>query len=313
MTPDQARAAVLTVLRCNAWAMRPEALQALVAFAAGDATPTEAREHMALDGAAETGHAVRGGVAVVPLSGVITPAGSLFSFLFGGSPGGLAGFRAQLRGAVDDPDVSSVVIDVDSPGGLVDMVPETAAEIRALASSKPIVAVANTMAASAAYWLASQADELAVSPSGQVGSIGVYVVHRDLSAMQQQMGVATTMVSAGKFKTEGNPFEALSASAQAAMQQDVDDIYGLFTTDVATGRGATVAEIRDGYGQGRMVLAGRAGDAGMADSVETLDDVVSRLAGITVRPHTRTRPASAQDQARETRERLARLQVDLTA
>jgi ClpP class serine protease len=115
------------------------------------------------------GVTVAGAVAVIPLRGVITPRPSLFAMLFGFGGGGLQGFREDFRAALDDDDVGSILIDVDSPGGLVDLIPETAAEIRGGRGRKPIVAIANTRAASAAYWLGSQADELVVTPSGEVG------------------------------------------------------------------------------------------------------------------------------------------------
>ena len=133
-------------------------------------------------------------------------------------------------------------MNVDSPGGLIDLVPETAALIRTVRETKPVIAVANTYAASAAYWLASQASDLVVTPSGEVGSIGVYMPHLDVSGWEEQQGVKTTLISAGKYKTERSPFEPLSDEAAAAMQDTVDKYYGMFTYGVAVGRG-TSAEI----------------------------------------------------------------------
>src|SRR5207237_10294998 len=114
--------------------------------------------------------------------------------------------------------------------------PDPAPEPRAARGAKPITAAVNTMAASAAYWLASQADEVVITPSGLAGSIGVYLVHEDWSAANAQMGIDVTYISAGRFKTEANPDEPLSEDAKAALQAEVDDLYSLFVTDVATGR-----------------------------------------------------------------------------
>jgi signal peptide peptidase SppA len=221
-------------------------------------------------------------IAIIPLHGVITPRGSLLARIFG-LGGGLEQFRADLQAAMADDNVSSVILDVDSPGGTVDMVPETAAEILAArGNGKPILAISNTMAASAGYWIASAADELSVTPSGQVGSIGVFTVHEDISRMAESMGVKTTIISAGRFKTDGNPFEPLSKSAQQAMQTNVNDLYAMFVDSVAAGRGVPAQAVRAGYGEGRMVLAERAQMLGMVDRVETLDDMIARVGGTPV-------------------------------
>jgi len=220
-----------------------------------------------------------GGTVIIPLKGVIRPGLSLMSILFGGGSGSLSLFRASLREAANDPEVGSILIDVDSPGGLIDLVPETAAEIRAV--DKPIKAVANTESASAAYWLASQADEFAVTPSGQVGSIGVYMLHTDWSAYNEALGVNPTYISAGKFKTDGNPDEPLSDSAREAFQAQVDTYYGMFVSDVAVGRGTSDSAVRSDYGEGRMFLAQQAEAQGMVDEVASIEQV---LAGMSSSP-----------------------------
>jgi signal peptide peptidase SppA len=229
--------------------------------------------------------AAGGEIAVLPLQGVITPRGSMLARIFGFGGGGLVGFREDFRAALADDNVSAIIIDIDSPGGLIDQVPETAAEILAARNpDKPIVAVANTLAASAAYWIASAADEISVTPSGQVGSVGVFTVHEDVSKMAAQMGITVTVISAGRYKTEGNPYEPLSKAAAAAMQVNVDDIYGMFVDSIAAGRGVAPAAVRAGYGEGRVVLADRAQQLKMVDRVETLEAAALRLGGMPVEP-----------------------------
>jgi signal peptide peptidase SppA len=216
-------------------------------------------------------------VEVIPLKGVLRPTPSILSLLFGGGGGGLLSFRSALAKAAANDKVEAIVMDVNSPGGFVDLIPEVAADIRAARAQKPVVAVANTTAGSAAYWLASQASQLVVSPSGEVGSIGVYQIHEDLSGMLAKEGVNVTIVRAGKYKIEGHPFGPLSEDATAAMQSDVNDYYDMFTSDVAKGRGVTQDEVKSGYGEGRMALAKRAVKLGLADKVEQLSDTVKRL------------------------------------
>jgi signal peptide peptidase SppA len=267
----------LAEIEGHLWAMRPESLQSLVQLAAaGHLGVTMTAE--AVEAARTRGRprAISGGVARVPLKGVLAPMGGLFAMLFGDfNP--LDAFRSAMHEAMADNDVGAIVVEVDSPGGVVDGIPEIAAELRALRGSKPIIAVSNTMAASAAYWIASQADEVVVTPSGAVGSIGVYATHRDVSGAMKLMGVETTLISAGKYKTDGNPWEPLSDSAREAIQADVDDFYSMFVADVAKGRGASVKDVKSGYGEGRVLNARRALEAKLVDRVETVNETVARL------------------------------------
>lgn len=278
MNPDELRAA-LRHYRHSAWSVVPEMLPRIAdAFRRGATERTDA-EIIPEPGAA-LGSRVQstGGVAVIPLKGLITKRPSFISLLFGGG-GGLQSFRSAFREALGSEEIGSILIDIDSPGGSTDLISETAAEIRAARGTKPVIAISNTLAASAAYWIAAQADEIIVTPSGEVGSIGVFAVHEDWSGFNEAMGVMPTYVSAGRFKTELNPDEPLSEEAKAALQATVDEFYELFVIDVAAGRGASVDAVRNGYGEGRVVTAQRAVALGMADRVETYEATVARLAG----------------------------------
>ncbi len=214
-------------------------------------------------------------VAVIPINGVITPKADLMSDTSGGTS--IDRLQQTFRSAVADPNVSAIVLDINSPGGSVSMITEMAQEIRAARRVKPVVAVANTAAGSAAYQLASQASEVVVTPSGQVGSIGTIAAHDDISAALEQQGVKTTVVTSSKFKGELSPFAPLSEDAKAQMQKVVDAHGRQFELDVARGRGVPVETVRADFGQGRMLMAKDAVAAGMADRVGTLDSVVSGL------------------------------------
>lgn len=229
------------------------------------------------DRAAPKPYDVAGSVAVIPVYGLISQRAGLFSDMSGGTS--VDGLRNSLREALADPQVSSIVLDVDSPGGSVDGIPELAAEIRqARAGAKAIVAQVNVLSASAAYWLASQANEIVVTPSGEVGSIGVYAVHEDWSKHEEMAGIKTTFISAGKYKVEGNSSEPLSDEARAAVQEQVDDFYQMFVADVAKGRGVSTSVAGgEAYGQGRTLLAKKALAAGMVDRIATLEETVNRL------------------------------------
>lgn len=218
-------------------------------------------------------------VAVIPLTGIITPQGSIFDSLFGGAPGGLLGFRLAFAEALASPEITSIVIDVDSPGGLASMVPETAAFVRSARGSKPIVAVVDTQMSSAAYWIGSQADEIVMSPSGFAGSIGAYRVHEDYSVQNAAGGVTVTYVHAGEFKVEGNPNSPPDQAAREQWQAEVEYAYAAFVADVALGRGVDEQKVIDDFGKGRTLNARDALAAGLVDRIGTFDQVLGVLIG----------------------------------
>jgi signal peptide peptidase SppA len=216
-----------------------------------------------------------GDIAVLNIFGVISQRMDMMTQISGGTS--TEKFGKDLKAAVDNPSVKAIVLNVDSPGGNVFGVQELADEIFKARDKKHIVAISNSMCASAAYWLASQCDELVCTPGGCVGSIGVYTIHEDWSKAMEDAGVKSTIIQAGKYKTEGIDLIPLSEEAQAAMQADVDFYYGLFTEAVARGRGVSKSEVLKSYGQGRMLNSKDAKAAGMVDRVDTLDGVLSRL------------------------------------
>lgn len=155
---------------------------------------------------------------------------------------------------------------------------------------RPIVAVANTCACSAAYWIASAADEIVVSPSAQVGSIGVFTIHQDISEALAAEGVRMTLIRSGPRKAETHPFGPLEPEAAAALQARVSETYADFVSAVAANRGVPESVVRADpesgeahFGGGRAYNAREAVRLGMADRVESLSETLARL----------TAPASA--------------------
>lgn len=214
-------------------------------------------------------------IAVIPLWGAIAQRGDLFMALFGGT--NLQAVAGRFRAAMAEPAVKAIVFDVSSPGGAVYGVPEFAREVREARGSKPIVAVANSKMASAAYWIASAADRIVATPSAELGSIGVYLMHLDRSKADELAGESYTVVSAGDLKTDATGHEPLSDEGKDAMQALVDDFYGMFVGDVAKGRGVSPDVVRKSYGRGATMSAAAAKAAGMVDRVATLDDVLRQL------------------------------------
>ncbi len=217
-----------------------------------------------------------GTVAIIPVFGTIHQHAGVMSEYSGGASAD--GLSKALREAMADPAVGSIVLDVDSPGGGVFGVSELADEIRGLRGQKPMVAIADSLMASAAYWIASQADEVWSLPGGQVGSIGVYQAHVDNSAAYEKFGSKVSYVAAGRYKVEGNDTEPLGDEARTEMQRVVDAYYRMFVNAVAKGRGVSAATVASDFGEGRVVLAGDAKAKGMIDQVGTLDEAIARAA-----------------------------------
>jgi capsid assembly protease len=226
----------------------------------------------------ERNSAAPNSVALIPIVGIISHRMQMMQEVSGAGAGAsIQKLTAQFRQALDEPSCKAVVLDCDSPGGSVDGVMELASEIYNARNQKPVIAVVNSMCCSAAYWLASSASQIMISPSGSVGSIGVYMCHEDISEALKRAGVKVTYIKAGKYKTEGNPSEPLADEARASLQNNVDAYYSLFVKAVARGRGTDQAAVRGGYGQGRSVLATDAVKQGLVDGVGTLDDVLGSL------------------------------------
>lgn len=270
---------IVAFVRETPWAIIPAKLheiqQMIELHVRGETLSEEQIQERIGAGPARRDATQTGSVAVIPIYGVITPKADLMTNMSGGTS--IDRLQQALRAAVADPNISAVVLDVNSPGGSVSMLTEMASEIRAARRVKPVVAVANTIAGSAAYQLASQASEVVVSPSGSVGSIGTIAMHDDVSAAMEMEGVKTTVVTSSKFKGELSPFQPLSEDAKAELQRVVDAHGRQFEQDVARGRGVPVDRVRSDFGQGRMLMAKDALAVGMVDRVDTLDNVIRDL------------------------------------
>lgn len=263
-----------------AWAITPGALATILAIigerqSGYKPSAEEIRERIGVRRALNDDAGADSPVAVIRVDGPIIPRANLMSDISGGASAEM--LQKQIHDAAASADVAAILLDIDSPGGAAALIPELAQEILAARAVKPVVAVANTLAASAAYWIASAATEIVVTPSGRVGSIGVYSAHSDISAAQEKMGVKTTLVSAGEYKVEKNPYEPLSDDARAEMQREIDAVYEMFLSAVAKGRDVSVKDVREKYGQGRVLLAKDALAVGMVDRIATFDQTLARL------------------------------------
>lgn len=269
---------VIAAVESQPWAILPDKLRAIESVlarrAVGEAV-SDVEIAAAKSGRKESGRRKPAtGVAVIPIYGTITQRADWLSEWSGGTSTEQVG--RWLDEAAADPGVEEIVFDVDSPGGSVYGVEELAAKIIDAGKSKKTIAVANSLAASAAYYLASQAAELVVTPGGQVGSIGVLRMHVDVSKAMESSGRKVTYVYAGERKVAGHPYAPLEGVGLDEIQAGVNDYYDQFVRAVARGRGVSLTKVREGFGRGGVVRAAAATAEGMADKVATLEQVLAR-------------------------------------
>ncbi|MBC8729993.1 S49 family peptidase [Paraburkholderia sp. UCT2] len=211
---------------------------------------------------------VQNGIAVIPVDGTLVHKNAALDPVSGLQ--GYDGIEAKFAGALADPSVRGILLDMDSPGGEVAGVKDLAAKIAA--SNKPVWAHANELAASACYWLASAADRIIVSATAEVGSIGVLMAHADYSEQLQDEGIKVTLIYAGDTKVDGNPYEPLPETVRASFQADIEDLRLLFAQSVAQGRNMDVQAVIDT--QARVYRGAAAVDVGLADDVMPFSDAL---------------------------------------
>lgn len=222
-------------------------------------------------------YAVQDGVAIIQVDGVIAPKANLFTQISGGASAQV--IERQVREAAADPYVRAIMLEIDSPGGSVQGVPEVADAVTAAAAMKPTVAwTAGTMA-SGAYWIAAAADRVYIANGTTVvGSIGVVATHVDVSRAEAAKGVKTTEVTAGQYKRIASSYAPLSEEGRATLQQQVDAVYEVFVDAVAEGRGVSVQTVLADMADGRVFIGRQAVAAGLADGVLSRDALIAQLA-----------------------------------
>ena len=227
------------------------------------------------DGSASLSRTVDG-VAIVPVLDTLVNRGAWLD-----SRSGLTsyeGIAAQLRDAGQDPEVRSLLLDISSPGGEAAGMAGLADLIRSVRQTKPVTAFVNDMAASAAYGIASAANEIVISPTSIVGSIGVVMLHADRSGELAAQGVKPTLIFAGSHKVDGNPFEPLSDAVRADLQASVDAHYRQFLDTVAQGRGRKLTADMARATEARTFIGSEAITLGLADRIASFDDLLASLA-----------------------------------
>ena len=235
-----------------------------------------------------------GNIAVIPVAGcLVHGAGYGFS---GMAETPYSAIRSAFAAALDANDVDAVALHIDSPGGEVSGCADLADAIYAARGIKPIHAIVDDLAASAAYWIASAADRIVVSRTGMVGSIGVIAFHADITRALDSAGITVTTLQYGARKSDGAPTTPMTSAARQRMQADIDSLGDLFTQTVARNRGIRARDVR-GFEAGTF-LGRDAVRAGLADVVLSPDEGFLQLMdAATERPAARSSTRAAQRRA----------------
>ena len=216
-----------------------------------------------------------GGIAVIPVHGILVPrrgqitqaCTELTSY---------ERIRSQLNVALNDPSISEIVLDINSGGGAAAGCKELADFIYQSRETKPITAIVNFSAYSAAYFIAAACSKIVVSQTSGVGSIGVIMEHLDTSKLEENAGVKFTTFYRGDNKNNGSPHAPLSDEASSMFNSLIDEAYVTFTTSVAEYRGLDTQTVINT--QAGLFVGPNAVSAGLADEVSDPQNAINTIA-----------------------------------
>jgi signal peptide peptidase SppA len=220
-----------------------------------------------LDLAAESepAYKIENETAIISIIGPLTKRSSIFSFLFGGLS--YQEISNQIEMALADERARAIVLNIDSPGGVVSGVEAVSDLIYNSKGIKPMIAYTDGMMTSAAYWIGSAADLLFAEKTAIIGSIGVLRIHIDYSEMEKKEGIKTTYLTAGKYKALGNDSQPLSDEAKTIFQDELDYIYSIFVDNIARNRDVEVNAVLSKMADGKVFIGNQALDAGLIDNI----------------------------------------------
>ncbi|WP_264331202.1 S49 family peptidase [Wolbachia endosymbiont (group B) of Erebia ligea] len=217
-------------------------------------------------------HAVRNSErGIIPIHGILTKKSETFDDIFGMTS--YNQIEAQITQAIEDSDIETILLDIDSPGGEVNGVFDLADFIYSARGKKRIIAIANDDAYSAAYAIASSAEKVFVSRTSGVGSIGVIASHIDQSRFDERQGIKYTTIFAGSRKNDLNPHEPMTSESLESLQKEVGRLYEMFLQLIARNRGLSMEKIRST--EAGLYFGGKAVEIGLADGVTTFFEFIN--------------------------------------
>lgn len=209
-------------------------------------------------------------IATLLLNGIILPTENLFSQFIDATT--LDTFTKNFQQALDNPEISEIILNLDSPGGVITGVHECAEMIYQARGKKPITAYVSGMAASAAYWLGSAADEIVLDATASVGSIGVLSIHTDDTAKKSQQGISQIQIMSSQ--SPRKRLDINTDEGRAEVQAQVDSIAEVFVENVARNRNVPVETVLSDFGQGSLLIGKYAVEKGLADRLGSLEQLI---------------------------------------
>lgn len=217
----------------------------------------------------ETASAKDKGTAIIPIHGTLLSRNAVFS-----SGRSYSSIREDIQAALNDDSVSNILLDIDSPGGSVSGLYSLGEFIKEANKQKPIVSYSDGMVASAAYWIASATSKIVVSPTADIGSIGVLSMHTDASKFDEKIGIKRTYIYSGKYKAMGNSAEPLNSESKKYIQGLLDKAYSVFLEEVSENRSLSMDNY-ESWAEGRVFIAKDALSLGLIDGIGTMDVLYS--------------------------------------
>ena len=215
-----------------------------------------------------------GGIAVIPVHGILVPRRGQITAMCTELTS-YERIRSQVYAALNDPSVSEIVLDINSGGGAAVGCKELADYIYQSRESKPITAIVNFSAFSAAYFIAAACSKIVLSQTSGVGSIGVIMEHMEASKMEESVGLKFTTIYRGDNKNNGTPHEPLSEQAEAMFQGMIDQVYDVFPSSVGEYRGLKQQAVIDT--QAALYFGPDAIAAGLADELSDPQTAINSI------------------------------------
>lgn len=213
------------------------------------------------------------GVAYIQVSGLLVKHPNFFTRYYGDTS--YDELAREIRHLSEDDGIRAIVMLFNTPGGTVAGVADCADAIYATRDKKPIIALANDMAASGGIWLATAASEFAVTQTSMSGSIGVVITITEYSKIYQEMGIGKHVIRSGEFKAIGGPDEPLSDKFRASIQERSDRIYDLFIRSVARHLATSEQHVATNLADGHVFFGDQAVEVGLASRVTTLENIIA--------------------------------------
>jgi capsid assembly protease len=272
------------------WAITPETLQTILEIASREHIPdleaVAAKRAARLPGT-EEGRLREDRVAVIPVQGPIFRRADLFSDISGATT--VESLAKDFNAALSNPDVKAILLEIDSPGGEVAGINEFAGMIHAARGKKPVVAYADGLAASAAYWIASAADEIVCEPTAILGSIGV------VSTVPNPAARSAREIQFVSSQSPNKRPDPNTDAGRATIQGLVDSLAAVFVSTVARNRGVSEETVVSDYGRGGVLVGQKAVEAGLADRLGTFEGLVGELASGSWKQPKKTKPRTAAE------------------